>query len=243
MNREKSNRKVITLTIISLFIVVFLSTFASAIMVISYECEDKNCIEGSDIHFDIDIENNLDKPIVVGELYLKELIYKQNFLLPLEAEIVLEPGERHTERYTMPMPRVGSKLKDSYTLTYWFCMKVGSVGNTGVEVVSEVCNKVEKTINTIPASQIWCTEDSECNSNEYCNTNSLYKCKPVVCPEGQRPKNHVCVDVKCAWNEVYDSEEMSCVEDSGAVKRYGNITLIALLVILVAIYLKKKKKD
>lgn len=155
----------------------------------SYKCHDKNCMEGTDIEFNVNIINNINKTIIVKNVYIKDKDYGTVLGYDLSGDVVLKQDEVHNFNFTSTIkaPTVG------YTFYYIPCFTVSYEDTPGEE--KEICGKVVKSFTVIPLDKIECRTNDECADDEYCNTFSLYKCVKLECNESQTIVNHKCVDI------------------------------------------------
>ncbi len=176
---------------IKIFLMVLLVNimFAAASVDSIHKCEDRNCMEGTKIEFNVTILNNINKTIIVKDVYIKDVDYGTVLAYDTSEDIVLNQDGTHDFRFesTVKSPRQG------YTFYYVPCFIVSHTENPDEE--SEVCGKIVKSLTVIPLDKIECADDGECADDEYCNTFSLYKCIKLDCNEGQTIVNHNCVDI------------------------------------------------
>ncbi len=176
---------------IQIFLVVFLvgNMMVSAAVDSNYECEDENCMEGTKISFNVTVLNNINKTIIVKDVYIKERDYGTILAYDTSDDIVLNLNEAYDFRFesTVKAPTQG------YTFYYVPCFTVSHMENPDEE--TEICGKIVKSFTVIPLDKIECRTDDGCADDEYCNTFSLYKCVKLDCEEGQTIVNHKCVDI------------------------------------------------
>ncbi|PIN78916.1 hypothetical protein COY26_04770 [Candidatus Woesearchaeota archaeon CG_4_10_14_0_2_um_filter_33_10] len=174
-----------TLQIIVLILLINM-LFVRASIDASYECREKNCMEGTEIDFTVNIYNNINKSINVGDVYIKDNDYSVILGFDLSEKIVLNPDEVRSFNFTslIKAPTKG------YTFYYVPCFKMSYANKP--EEVFEICGNTVKSFTVIPLSEIECKEDSECEEDEYCNTFSIYKCRKLECKSNEAAVNHSC---------------------------------------------------
>ncbi len=192
----------------------------------SYKCKEKNCMEGTEIDFTVNIFNNINKSINVGDVYIKDKDYGIILGFDLSEKVVLSSNEVRSFNFTS---LVKEPVK-GYTFYYVPCFKMSYVSKP--EEVFEICGKTVKSLTVMPLSKIGCKEDSECEEDEYCNTFSTYKCKKLDCKPNETAVNHSCVP----------SEPKKVV-----IINWGNVILtvgfIILSVVLLFLFIIKKQRD
>jgi hypothetical protein len=193
-----------------------------------HECADKDCMEDTEINFTVNILNNLNKTIVVDNVYIKDTLYEKILAIKIERNITLEPGQG--KKFKIVSAVIAPS--DDYTVYYVPCFDVTVFYESG-PASSTVCGENVKSLNLIPLSKVWCREDSECNSNEYCNTNSLYKCKPLQCKRNERAFNHTCAPL----------EEDVSQKGEGAKNFIALFIFIALVLVVILLLVLGKRKD
>jgi cbb3-type cytochrome oxidase subunit 3 len=176
---------------IQVFLIILLvqSIVSSAAVDSSYRCEDENCMEGTEIKFSVNIFNNINKTIIVKDVYIRDKDYGTVLAYDVSKDVFLKPNEAHQFNFTnlVKAPTKG------YTFYYVPCFTVSHEETPEEE--SEICGKIVKSITVIPLDKIECRSDDECADDEYCNTFSLYRCEKLECGEDETIVNHKCVKV------------------------------------------------
>ncbi|MFH1642623.1 MAG: hypothetical protein ABIC04_07045 [Nanoarchaeota archaeon] len=213
-----------TLQIIVLMLLINM-LFVRASIDASYECREKNCMEGTEIDFTVNIYNNINKSINVGDVYIKDKDYGAVLGFDISENIVLGPDEVHGFNFTslVKAPTKG------YTFYYAPCFKMSYSDKP--EEVFEICGKTVKSFTVIPLSEIECKEDSECDDNEYCNTFSIYKCRKLECKPNEVAINHSCA--------VLEPKKIVVINWWNIILTVG---FIILAVILLFLFVGRKQK-
>jgi len=213
-----------TLKILVLILLINI-LFVRASIDASYECREKNCMEGTEIDFTVNIYNNINKSINVGDVYIKDKDYSIILGFDLSEKVVLNPDEVRSFNFTslVKAPTKG------YTFYYVPCFKMSYVNKP--EEVFEICGKTVKSLTVIPLSEIECKEDSECGEDEYCNTFSIYKCRKLECSSNESVANHSCI--------LLEPEKIVIIN-------WGNVIItagfIVLAVVLLFLSIRRKQK-
>ncbi len=199
--------------------------FVRASIDASYECREKNCMEGTEIDFTVNIYNNINKSINIGDVYIKDRDYGTILGFDLSESVVLNKDEVRSFNFTS---LVKEPVK-GYTFYYVPCFKMSYADKP--EEVFEICGKTVKSFTVLPLSKIECKEDSECEEDEYCNTFSIYKCRKLECEPNETALNHSCVP----------SEPKKVV-----IINWKNVILtagfISLAVVLLFLFIRKKQR-
>ncbi|MBU4283476.1 MAG: hypothetical protein KJ968_00035, partial [Nanoarchaeota archaeon] len=74
--------------------------FVRASIDASYECKEKNCIEGTEVVFTVNVFNNINKSINVGDVYIKDRDYGTILGFDVSEDIVIPPGEVRSFNFT-----------------------------------------------------------------------------------------------------------------------------------------------
>ena len=212
-----------TLKILVLMLLINI-VFVRASIDASYECREKNCMEGTEIDFTVNIYNNINKSINVGDVYIKDNDYSVILGFDLSESVVLNPDEVRSFNFTS---LIKAPIK-GYTFYYVPCFKMSYVDKP--EDVFEICGKTVKSFTVIPLSEIECKEDSECEEDEYCNTFSIYKCRKLKCSSNESAVNHSCI--------LLEPEKIVIIN-------WGNVIItagfIVLAVVLLFLFIRKKQ--
>ncbi len=213
-----------TLKIIALLLLINIVSVTAAIDA-SYECREKNCMEGTEIDFTVNIFNNINKSINVGDVYIKDKDYDTILGFDLGEKVVLSPNEVRSFNFTslIKAPTKG------YTFYYIPCFRMSYVDKP--EEVFEICGKTIKSFTVLPLSGIECREDSECEEDEYCNTFSIYKCKKLECKPNETIFNHSCV--------ISQPKKIVVINWKNTILTVG---AIVLAVILLFLFVGRKQK-
>ena len=219
--------KMIKTKTLKIIVLIFLinTFFATASIDASYECREKNCREGTEIDFTVNIYNNINKSINVGDVYVKDKDYGIILGFDLSESVVLNQDEVRSFNFTslVKAPAKG------YTFYYVPCFKMSYADNP--EQVFEICGKTVKSFSVIPLSKIECKEDSECEDDEYCNTFSIYKCRKLECNPNETAVNHSCV--------VLQPEKIVIINWKNVILTVG---FIGLAVVLLFLFIGKKQR-
>ena len=212
-----------TLQIIVLILLINM-LFVRASIDASYECREKNCMEGTEIDFTVNIYNNINKSINVGDVYIKDNDYSVILGFDLSEKIVLNPDEVRSFNFTslIKAPTKG------YTFYYVPCFKMSYANKP--EEVFEICGKTVKSFTVLPLSMIECKEDSECEEDEYCNTFSIYKCRKLECNPNESAVNHSCV--------VLEPKKIVIINWRNVILTTG---FVVLAVVLLFLFIRRKK--
>jgi len=191
----------------------------------SYKCKEKNCMEGTEIDFTVNIYNNINKSINVGDVYIKDRDYGTVLGFDLSEKVVLSPNEVRSFNFTslIKAPTKG------YTFYYIPCFKMSYVNKP--EDIFEICGKTVKSFTVLPLSKIECKEDSECEEDEYCNTFSIYKCRKLECNPNETAVNHSCV--------ISEPEKIVIINWWNVILTAG---FISLAVVLLFLFIRKKQR-
>jgi len=199
--------------------------FVRASIDASYECKEKNCIEGTEVVFTVNVFNNINKSINVGDVYIKDRDYGTILGFDVSEDIVIPPGEVRSFNFTN---LVKAPVK-GYTFYYVPCFRMSYADKP--EQIFEICGKTVNSLTVLPLSKIECKEDSECDEDEYCNTFSIYKCKKLECGPNETAVNHSCV--------VLEPKKVVIIN-------WGNVILTAgfvvLAVVLLFLFIGRKQK-
>lgn len=202
------------ITILLIVLLVFLLNIGiiNASIVIDHKCEDYRCTEGTDITYLIQIENNIDKEIVVNYIKVKNEL-DENIALYDEVKYGLLPNERNIFNITekVPIPPTGG-----YTLNYYACFGVTIKYPDGSTEVNEVCGIQKNSLTVLPLSKVQCQKDNDCKSNEFCDI-KFFKCREIEC--NGFAFNHQCISYYVV-----------------------GIVAIALFVLILVIIIKNKKR-
>jgi len=191
----------------------------------SYKCKEKNCMEGTEIDFTVNIYNNINKSINVGDVYIKDRDYGTVLGFDLSEKVVLSPNEVRSFNFTslIKAPTKG------YTFYYIPCFKMSYVNKP--EDIFEICGKTVKSFTVLPLSKIECKEDSDCEEDEYCNTFSIYKCRKLECNPNETAVNHSCV--------ISEPEKIVIINWWNVILTAG---FISLAVVLLFLFIRKKQR-
>jgi len=191
----------------------------------SYKCKEKNCMEGTEIDFTVNIYNNINKSINVGDVYIKDRDYGTVLGFDISEKVVLSPNEVRSFNFTslIKAPTKG------YTFYYIPCFKMSYVNKP--EDIFEICGKTVKSFTVLPLSKIECKEDSECEEDEYCNTFSIYKCRKLECNPNETAVNHSCV--------VSQPKKIVVINWWNVILTAG---FISLAVVLLFLFIRKKQR-
>ncbi len=213
-----------TLKIIVLMFLIN-TLFVTASIDSSYKCKERNCMEGTEIDFTVNIYNNINKSINVGDVYIKDRDYGTVLGFDISEDVVLGPDEVHSFNFTslVKAPTKG------YTFYYVPCFKM-SYANKPEEVFN-ICGKTVKSFTVLPLSKIECKEDSECEEDEYCNTFSIYKCRKLECNPNETAVNHSCV--------LSEPKKVVIINWRNVILTAG---FIVLAVILLFLFIGRKQK-
>ncbi len=212
------------LQIIVLMLLLSITSVTAAIDA-NYECKEKNCMEGTEIDFTVNIYNNINKSINVGDVYIKDKDYGTVLGFDLGEKVVLSPNDVRSFNFTslIKAPTKG------YTFYYIPCFKMSYVSKP--EEVFEICGKTVKSLTVIPLSKIECKEDSECEDDEYCNTFSIYKCRKLECNPNETAVNHSCA--------VIEPKKIVIINWWNVILTFG---FIVLAVVLLFLFIGRKQK-
>ena len=212
------------LQIIVLMLLLSITSVTAAIDA-NYECKEKNCMEGTEIDFTVNIYNNINKSINVGDVYIKDKDYGTVLGFDLGEKVVLSPNDVRSFNFTslIKAPTKG------YTFYYIPCFRMSYVDKP--EEVFEICGKTTKSFTVLPLSEIECREDSECEEDEYCNTFSIYKCKKLECKPNETIFNHSCV--------ISQPKKIVVINWKNTILTVG---AIVLAVILLFLFVGRKQK-
>lgn len=213
-----------TLKILVLMLLINM-LFVRASIDASYECRGENCMEGTEIDFTVNIYNNINKSINVGDVYIKDKDYGTILGFDLSEKVVLSSNEVRSFNFTS---LVNAPMK-GYTFYYVPCFKMSYFDKP--EEVFEICGKTVKSFTIIPLSEIECKEDSECGEDEYCNTFSIYKCRKLECNPNESAVNHSCI--------VLEPEKIVIINWKNVILTIG---FIFLAVFLLFLFIGRKQK-
>ena len=213
--------------ILQIIVLMFLINivFVRAAIDASYECKEKNCIEGTEIFFTVNVFNNINKSINVGDVYIKDKDYGIVLGFDVSENIIIPPGEVRSFNFTN---LVKAPVK-GYTFYYVPCFKMSYTNKP--EEVFEICGKTVKSFTVLPLSMIECKEDSECEEDEYCNTFSIYKCRKLECNPNESAVNHSCV--------VLEPKKIVIINWRNVILTTG---FVVLAVVLLFLFIRRKQK-
>ena len=219
--------KMIKTKILQIMVLMFLINivFVRAAIDASYECKEKNCIEGTEVFFTVNVFNNINKSINVGDVYIKDNDYGIVLGFDVSENIIIPSGEVRSFNFTN---LVKAPVK-GYTFYYVPCFKMSYANKP--EEVFEICGKTVKSFTVIPLSEIECKEDSECEEDEYCNTFSIYKCRKLECNSNESALNHSCV--------VLEPKKIVIINWRNVISIAG---FVVLLVVLLFLFIGRKQK-
>ena len=164
---------------------------ASAAVVFDHECSDQNCIQDTEISFLVTIQNNIGKALVVDTVNIRDVNSKKVIGLYVGAPVSLSPGESHFFNISSLVP----EPFEGFTVYYTTCFEA-TVMQDEDNSTADICSDIVKSFTTIPLSNIECRTNDECAPEEYCNTFSLYECRPLECSGGQIVIDHECASCK-----------------------------------------------
>ena len=199
------------------FVLLLAAAFVHAGIDASFVCDNNNCVEGASMNWSVSIFNNINKSIVVGQIYIVDVNTNQLIALHNSEEVLLAPQESHVFSFS----NLVSAPISGYTFSFRPCFNA-SLG----DVSSVVCKSSAKTLTVVPLSKIECFSSSDCDSNEFCLSDTK-KCKPLSCKDGEVIADHKCVLPVCAWYQ-------SAVSD-GCV--FNPLLVISVLLIVVGVVL------
>ncbi|MFH0979013.1 MAG: hypothetical protein V1837_06975 [Candidatus Woesearchaeota archaeon] len=209
-----------------LAIVLLAIPFVGAAIDSSHQCENKACIEGTAVNFTVVIYNNLKENLVVDDIYIKDLETSKILAIDLRKSKIILPGV--TQDFiilsTILAPQNG------YTFYYVPCFQVQAFNDSGVVAARTMCGKTIKALTVIPLSKVECRTDLECEEDYYCNTNSLYKCRPLNCLDNQSAIRHQCEDLSC--NALQMAKGQKCTYNLGVIGGIAIAIIIAAGLVL-----------
>ena len=205
-------------------IAVITSSYVEASIMFYHNCEERNCMGGTNMTFTVQILNNIAKRIIVDNVRIVDKIYNRTIVSD-DTRVNLYPGQGRTFILHTEVP----EPVEGYTIYYYTCFDADFYNGSDYLGRETVCSQAWKSLPTIPKSKIFCTKNEDCNSNEYCNTFSLYKCKKLECGNNMIAYNHTCINANC--NIFEKVEDNTCVVDYQRVSFVG----VILLVIIVGI--------
>jgi len=171
---------------------------------INYECEERFCVEGSNISFFVEIDNRGSEKIELIGIEMRD--YENNTLIgqwntsyfPLidyRGDLFdIWPSQKKTMivNMTLPEKNIPSGLR------YYPCFN--NAVRTPRIVVEEKYNLRHCYIDRpefVP--MVDCIYNSACKSEEYCGANF---CKKLKCDECEYINNHVCVEYECCDSDM-----------------------------------------
>ena len=189
--------------VLYLMFAIFLALVVNAGIDVEIICDHKDCMEGTKMTFNVTITNNLEKDIVVGDIYVKEILgeidyadvslggklgtnkYGKVVLLNQEQTIPFSAGSTRviTVRKDVVIPTEG------YTFYGIPCMRVVVYNNSKVSSYGDVCARTVESYNAVPLSEVECENDFVCSYDEKC---VYYKCDKLKCNETEIALNHSC---------------------------------------------------
>jgi len=219
--------KMIKTKTLQIIVLIFLinTLLVTASIDSSYKCRERNCMEGTEIDFTVNIYNNINKSINVGDVYIKDKDYGVILGFDLGEKVVLGPDDVRSFNFTslVKAPTKG------YTFYYVSCFKMSYVSNP--EEIFEICGKTVNSLTVIPLSEIECKEDSECENDEYCNTFSIYKCRKLECNPNETAVNHSCA--------VIEPKKIIVINWWNIILTFG---FIVLAVVLLFLFIGRKQR-
>jgi hypothetical protein len=201
-----------------------------------HKCANPACLEGTEINYTISVYNNLPDNIVIDKLYIRDV--ESDKLLTFDAKNEkIVPSNQTVDFVLQSYVKAPEK---GYTIYYVPCFHVKSFNQTSVIGEEDICGKVIKSLTVVPLKNLECRTDQECEKDEYCNTHSLYKCKPLECTHNQSIQNHKCEDMSC--NSLQYAKEHQCRYNSASLLGLAIIFLIVVTIGIVAFSRPRKRR-
>ena len=177
------NKKILILTTLILLII----PISYATITVSHTCTDSRCTEGLPINYSVRIGNNINEPVTVNYIKIKDVATNLNYAVLDNTNIILQPGQ---EQYFNFTDRTPAPFDGSYTAHYIACFGI-TVNRTPEDLSVEICSQAVRSLTTLPLDKIECEENSQCTSNQYCDI-AFFKCRDLTCENGS-VINHQCI--------------------------------------------------
>jgi hypothetical protein len=203
----------------------------------TYQCSHPACLEGTGVNFTVTVENNLNENIVVGDTYIRDV--ESGRLLAYEArkETIIPTGNKES----FVLPATVRAPARGYTIYYVPCFQAKSFNETGIITSGEVCGTTIKSLTVVPLDKVECRTDEECSLDQYCNTYSLYKCRPLDCLENQTVGSHRCLDLVC--NLLQYPKDHRCIYNRATL---GGLLMLGIVIVAFAfalvVFLKPRRR-
>jgi hypothetical protein len=191
-----------------------------------HECSHKACLEGTAVNFTVSVYNNLKESITVDDVYIKDV--ETNKILAIDVrkeQIILQNDEK-----TFILKSVVLAPSRGYTFYYVPCFKAKAFNESGLIGQRTICGKVIKSLTVVPLDKVECRTDRECSDDNYCNTNSLYKCRQLNCRANQTIENHKCVELSC--NTIQYANDHKCVYNKYLL---AGIVITGLIIVCLSV--------
>lgn len=216
-----------------LIVALLVVPLAQAGIDVSHKCEHPACLEGTDINFTVVINNNLKDNIVIDDITIEDLESGQILAVDAgKAAIVLK---EETKEFLV-LSTVRAPIR-GYTFYYVPCFQAKAFDGEQVTAQGEICGQNIRSLTVIPLSKVECRTDAECNETDYCNTHSLYQCRPLDCLDNQTIDTHRCVDLSCGSLQYPQGHR--CTVNTAALL---GLTLLVLIVVALGFALFGRRK-
>lgn len=202
----------------------------SATIEADFDCGVGDCVEGSSVNWSITVYNNINKSIVVGQLFVVDVDTNQLIALHNSEDIELAPKELHVFKFEnlVPAPSNGG-----YTFQFKPCFNASSGKESSV-----VCKDSVDSFSVIPLSKIECFSSSDCGTNEFCFGDTK-KCKSLDCKSGEVIVGHECVLPVCSWFENNSSKGCSV---NPLLLLSSVLVFVGIILFVIASNIKGKRK-
>lgn len=164
--------------------------FVSGSIDADFSCVVDGCVEGSLVNWSVSVLNNINRSVVVGDVFVVDVGTYQLIALHNSEDVLLKPGGLHVFRFQNLVP---APLNGGYTFQFKPCFNVSAGDDSAV-----VCRDFVESFNVLPLSKVKCFSDSDCGSAESC-LRSAGKCKVLDCSSGEVVVGHKCVLSGCSW--------------------------------------------
>ena len=198
-----------------------------------HKCSNKACLEGTDVNFTVVINNNLNEPITVDDIYIRDVETGRILAIDVNKEKIILKGEQ--KEFVLPSTILAPI--QGYTFYYIPCFQAKAFNETDLLGQRAICGKTIRSLTVVPLAKVECRTDHECGEDSYCNTNSLYKCRPLTCLDNQTIAQHKCSDLRC--NMIQYAGNHECNFNLPLIL---GLALLSFIVVALAAISRSKKK-
>jgi len=213
-------------------LVLLLAGSSQAAIDVYYQCHDHNCIEGTMVDFSVVVYNNLNRTVMVDDVYLKDNDYGDIMTFDIRETVEIVPEQAYSFNFTRTIgaPRQG------YTFYYVPCFTASAYALNGSLDSIEVCGEIVKSFTVVPLSKIECYEDSDCHETEFCRG---FKCKNINCNYDEKIEDHRCAKLNCLFFQSIKARK--CVFETWSMFA-GVLVIICIIYAIITVSKGKTRK-